>query len=324
MSLPSDPSRARLPILEEVGDELHRLFRAKETRSPRLGAILDWVRTRPRTLVLLVGVLVAATGAAAAVSLSGGRTSPVRLPGGGSLCPTGYEYLAYPRLRLVYPPNYPAALPRDVHGTACYASEQDALSAGYMAAPTPAGDARIGPLYVGDASAFAARACRSAQRLVGVPVFCPRRLPAPWQDVAQGSIPAPPLSPDCPSAGCGVRMLYISGSFSAPSSYVGLAPGQGELSVWAASLAQQRVFPYLVGLDDLLGCTRTARALRGTMFRGHHATWYACPAHENAGLALQWQIGKEVYGISSLGPAIVSRPLIEYVAAHLVRLAPAR
>lgn len=319
MTAPSDPERPRLAIVDEVGAELHRLFRAEEARTGILGTIVvRRIRMRPRVTVALLAVLVAATGAAAAVSLSGGRTAPVGLPGGGVLCPVGYEYLAYPSLKLVYPPNYPGALPRNARGASCYESEQAARSAGYTTAPTPSGDARIGPLYVADASAVVLRVCRSAQRLVGVAVYCPRRLPTPWQDTTPDSIPAPPLTPDCPTAGCSIPLLYISGSFSAPSSY-----GVGEVSVWAASTSQQRLYPYLVSLDGLLGCNAAARTTSHTVFRGQRATWYDCPTQaDNKSAVLEWHAGTEVYGISASGPANFRRRLIEYIAAHLVRLAP--
>jgi hypothetical protein len=310
MSAPSDSNRPRLAIVEEVGAELHRLFRAEQTRNRRLDTIFGRIRTRPRAIVALIAVLVAATGAAAAVSLSGGRTVPVRVPGGGSLCPAGYEYLAYASLRLVYPPNYPGPLPHNARGTSCYASAQDARSAGYSIASTPRGDTRLGPLYLAPASATVRRTCQDAQRLLGVTVYCPRSLPAPWIDPANG------INEDCPSTGCGVPLLSISGSFSAPSSYLGSAPGVGEVTVWAMSVRQQRPWAYLIGCAS-------APPISRTVFRGHPAGWYECPIFgDSTSAVLKWRIGEEVYGISANGPANLRRRLVESIAAQLVRLAP--
>jgi hypothetical protein len=246
------------------------------------------------------------------VSLSDGRTTPVAVPRGQALCPLGYEYLAFASLDLVYPPNYPAALPRNARVTGCYASEQDARSAGYAIAPTPPGDARIGSLYLAPASAVVRRTCRTAQRLIGAAVYCPRRLPAPWIDPANG------LNEDCPSAGCGVPLLSITGSFSAPSSYVGSGSGVGEVTLWAMSTKQQRFYPYLIGCAS-------ARPISRTVFRGHPAAWYECPIFgDSTSAVLEWHIGQEIYGISANGPANLRQRLVEYIAAQLVRLTPTR
>jgi hypothetical protein len=320
MNAPSSPEQPRLPIIEEVGTELHRLFRAEEEsragagnalRLPIAAAraasryravpCLRWMRERPRLLVLLFVVLVAATGAAAAVSLSGERTASVPLPGGAALCPAGFEYLAYAKPRRVYPPNYPGALPRNARGTSCYVSEQAAENAGYTIAPPPPGDARIGPLYVADAPTAVLRACERARRL-GVAVYCPRRLPAPWNE-----------SDDCPRAQCPV--FKILGAFSAPSGYVGGAPGEGDLSVWAAPRAQRATFG--------LGCAPGAQPISRTLFHEHSAAWYSCPIFAGLdGIVLQWQVGREVYGVTVSGHASINRRLVQYVAAHLRRLAP--
>jgi hypothetical protein len=309
----SDPDRPRLAIVEEVGAELHRLFRTDEARHRRGATIVRRIRARPRVVVALLAVLVGATAAAAAVSLSAGRTAPIPLPGPGGrvLCPGGYEYLAYASLRLVYPPNYPGPLPRSARGTGCYASAYDAQSAGYTIAPTPRGDARIGPLYLAPASAVVRRTCQNARRQLGVAVYCPRRLPAPWTDPANG------IDEDCPSAACGVPLLSITGQFSAPSSYIGSAPGAAEVTLWAVTSRQERLYPYLIG------CV-TARPIRRTVFRGHPANWYECPIFgDNTSAVLEWRIGQETYGISANGPASLRHRLVEYIATQLVRLPPA-
>jgi len=302
---PSDPD-PRLPILSEVGGELHRLFRAAEARSGPLDALLGRLRARSRVLVALLTVLVAAGGAAAAVSLSGGRSVPVRTPGGGVLCPAGYGYLAYPRLRVFYPPNYPGALPRNVRGTSCYASAQDATAAGYRLAATPPGDVRLDGLYFAPASAVVRSVCASAQRVMKATVYCPSLLPAPWIDP-----PTFGANPDCPTAGCSLPFLSISGGFTAPSSYVGEAPGVGEVSILEVPSAQARWYPYL------LGCSSSGSARQPTMFDGHPAAWHTCDARA----LLEWNIGQTLYGISANGPPDQRRSVVRYIARHLVRAA---
>jgi hypothetical protein len=310
MNMGSEHDRPSLAIIEEVGAELHRLFRTEEARHRSLATIVSRIRTRPRVVVALLAVLVGATAAAAAVSLSGDRTAPIPLPGPGGrvLCPAGYEYLAYASLSLVYPPNYPGPLPRTARWTSCYASAHDAETAGYTIAPTPRGDARIGPLYLAPASAVVRRTCQNARRLLGVAVYCPRLLPAPWTDPANG------IDEDCPSAACGVPLLSITGQFSAPSSYIGSAPGVAEVTLWAATKRQQRLYPYLTG------CV-AARPISRTLFRGHPAAWYECSIFgDSTSAVLEWRIGQETYGITANGPASLRHTLVEYLATQLVRL----
>jgi len=289
-------------------EELWRRFEdasAARSHARRRGsATVARLATRPRLVGLLLVVLVAAASAGAAVSLSGGRAVPVRVPGGSSLCPAGYEYVAYASLGLFYPPNYPDSLPRGSTATGCYASPHDAHAAGYRIAPTPRGDRRLGPLYLAPASAGVRRTCRAARRR-GVPVFCPRVLPAPWLD------PINAVNPDCPSAGCGAPLLSLWGCFSAPSSFVGSAPGVGEVTVSAVPRRWQRLYSYE------FGC-RSARPLSTTVFRGHPATWYACSIFGSAtSSVLEWRIGTVQYEVSADGPADLRRRLVTYIAAHL-------
>jgi hypothetical protein len=259
----------------------------------------------PHALVAVVACIsIAGPALAAAVSLSGGHTASIPLPRGGALCPVGYEYLAYASLKRVYPPNYPGALPRNARGTSCYVSEQAAQTDGYATAPTPVGDTRLGPLYVAGVSAGVRGTCQRARRLITVAVYCPRRLPVPWIG-SNGN--------DCPRTQC--PLLRITGTFRAPSSYVGSAPGEGEMTVWAASAKQQAVYD--------LGCLPGARPISHAVLDGRAATWYECPILADITSAvLEWRVGSEVYGITASGPADLSRRLVEYVAAHLTRLAP--
>jgi hypothetical protein len=271
------------------------------------------LKARPRALGLVIGVLVAAASAAAAVSLSGGRAVPVRVPGGGSLCPVGFGYVAYASLGVMYPPNFPGVLPRRAQATSCYASSQDAQAAGYRLASTPRGDRRLGPIYLAPASAVVRSACRAAEHL-GVPVFCPRLLPAPWTD------PADAINADCPSAGCSAPLLSLWGEFSAPASYSGSAPGVGEVTIWAMSGRQQQFYPYLVGCPS-------AKPVSRTVFRGHPAAWYECPIPIfgiATSSALKWHIGTVQYGVSANGPAGLRQRLVWYIARHLIGPAPTR
>lgn len=260
-------------------------------------------RRRARLVVALIVVLVAAAAAAAAVSLSGGSVGSVSLPGGGALCPAGYEYIAYAKFKLFYPTNYPANLPTRAGATTCYASEQDVENAGYKLAPPPADDTRIGPLYVADAPSAIARACLRAQRFVD-PLYCPVRLPAPWI-----------TNNLCPMRAQCLRVLDIDGAFPAPTSYLGTTPGAGDLTVWAAP----RVLPsQVIGA----GCNSPQHPIQRTVVDGQPATLFACevPAGATGGLVLEWQINGNAYGVAVSGANPVNRRLIEYVAAHLQRL----
>jgi hypothetical protein len=234
----------------------------------------------------------------------------VKLPGGQSLCPAGYGYLAFARPALVYPPNYPGVLPRHAHATGCYASQQDARAAGYRLAPTPPGDVRLGPLYLAPASADVRRTCRLARDL-GVPAYCPRLLPAPWIDAPETGLP------DCPSPGCSFALLSLWGTYAAPSSYVGSAPGVAEVTIWTMTTRQRRLYPWLSGCSS-------ARPISRTLFRGHPAAWYQCPIFGNdISAVLEWHVGPVGYGISANGPASLRRRLVASIAEHLTARATA-
>jgi hypothetical protein len=113
-------------------------------------------------------------------------------------------------------------------------------------------------------------------------------------------------------------LLSLTGSFTAPSSFVGSAPGVGEATLWSASSYQQRVFPYLVGCFSA-----PARLVSRAAFRGHPAAWYQCSIFgDSTSTMLEWQIGKQSYGISVDGPPGLSRTLVEYIAAHLIAQRP--
>lgn len=283
-------------------EELWRQFGHENAATRRFSSV-GRLKARPRALAL-VGVLVAAASAAAAVSLSSGRAVPVRLPGGGSLCPAGFEYAAYASLGVVYPPNFPSAQPRHAKITSCYGSPQDARAAGYRLAPTPEGDRRLGPLYLAPASAFVRDRCQAAEHL-GVPVFCPHLLPAPWTN------PTDATNADCPSAGCSAPLLSLWGEFAAPTSYSGSAPGVGEVTLWAASRRQQQLYPYLVGCPS-------AKPVSRIVFRRHPAAWYQCQIFGNAtSSVLKWTIGAIQYGVSADGPAGLRQRLVSYIAIHL-------
>lgn len=270
-------------------------------------------RNRPRRVAAVVIVVaVAATGvAAAAISLSGGSSPPVRLPGGTGLCPLGYPYSAERDQKLFYPPNYPGRAVANAHITSCFASTQDARAAGYRIAPPPTGYTTLGPLYLAPTPDAVRRTCRAAQRLTHAVIYCPSRLPAGWMTDTVGD-------PDCPTAGCAAPLLSISGSFmnpgfSTPESSNGF--GLGNASMWAASEWQLRHYPVPIGCGAA-SPNANAKLLSRTTFGRHPAAWYQCPAE--GPLMLKWHIGPESYGITADGPASLRRRLIQYVGAHLV------
>src|SRR3984957_12188149 len=174
--------------------------------------------------------------AAAAISVSDGASPPVRLSGGSDLCPVGYPYVVDTSQRLVYPPNWPGLSLRKAGAVECFASAHEARAAGDAIASPPAGDTMLGGLYLAPTPAAVRRACQAAQRLTRAVVYCPSRLPVPWLRGA----------PACPLARCSV--LSISGSFTAPASYVGSSAGIGDLTIWEGSARQLRVYlPYFAG-----------------------------------------------------------------------------
>jgi hypothetical protein len=259
-----------------------------------------------RLVSAFLAVFVATSGVAAAtVSLSGGSRPPVRLPGGGGLCPVSYPYVADTSQKLAYSPNYPGPPLREAGSIRCFASAHDARAAGYTLASAPTGDTMLGGLYLAPTPAAVRGMCQVAGRLTRTVVYCPGRLPVPW---LRGG-------PACPLAGC--SMLSISGSFTAPASYVGSSAGIGDLTIWEGPARQLRVYlPYFAGC----GFGADPRPIGHISFRGHPAAWYSCSiSADSTGSLLAWRIGGESYGITADGPARLRHRLVEYIAAHLVR-----
>jgi hypothetical protein len=309
-----------IPLDEFEQEMLARLLREHALRavhaapdgaqpmSPAGAARRSWRRvgrhSGQRVIAITAVALVATSGALAAVSLLGGSTTPVHLYGGKDLCPADYDVAAQVSTKLFYPPNYPGheISKGDVR---CFASAQYARDAGYRSASVPRGYTTVGPIYFARTPASVGRTCETARHEVRAIVYCPTRLPAPWIH--------PLINWDCPTADCGVPLLSLSGSFAAPSSYVGSVPGEGEVTIWSASAAQQRAFPYV-----LYECDTAPHLLAHTRFRGHPAAWLRCSIFGSASTVLKWHIGKQAYQISADGPPRLRRALVIYIAAHLV------
>lgn len=297
-------------VLQELGEQFEQVARndaiggergARRHPSPRL-----------RVLAAIVAALLLISGAAAAaITLTAGSSPPVRLANGSGLCPEGYPYVADTTQKLVYPPNYPGLQPGKAADTRCFASSGNARTDGYRLASPPAGVTRLGPLYIGPATAHVRRVCEAAQRHTHAVIYCPSRLPTRW---------LAPVNPDCPSAGCTAPQLSIAGTFAAPPSYASNSgPGEGEVSVWSASRHQLRHDPVPLGCGGS-GPLFQARLMGHTSFRGHPAAWYECTRTGPAVLA--WHIGAQSYGITADGPPALRRHLVRYIAAHLVALKP--
>lgn len=311
LSLPAEP-RSRRPTLGRAVDRLG--FNGLRHAS------LARLRARPRLLLPMLLPLVAAAAAAAAVSISGGRSAPVTLPGGKSvLCPVDNPYLADRSQGLEYPPDYPGPLPTGTRGLGCYATEQDAINAGFRPAPPPAGDTRLGALYLTPPSLPVREACRAASHVMRATVYCPTLLPAHLGNPVSELGPLASswrngIGADCPSRGCSVPLLSIWGGFPPPDTWY--APIQfAALAIWEMTDAQQRNHPFLTGCPD-------AKLLERTTFDGSHAGWYACNSFAGYSTGLIWHRGHEVLGISSTGPPVQRRQLIRYIANHLQQQTP--
>jgi hypothetical protein len=284
----------------------HRTVAATEPRRVWSRGTRRWQRRA--TVVGLVALLVASS-AIAAVSVFSGSTSPVRLYGGAALCPVDYDVVAQVSTGLYYPPNYPGQ--RFAKGDVrCFASAQYARHAGFRLATVPHGDTRVGAIYFASTPLSVRRTCNTAARELRALVYCPSQLPTPWVH--------PLINWDCPTHDCSIPLLSLTGSFTAPDSYIGSAPGIGEAMIWEASKSQQRTFPYV-----LFGCFSPADLVSRTTFRGHPAAWYRCAIWGNTvGTMLEWHIGKQAYAISADGPAGARRTLVAFIARHLVAVRP--
>lgn len=319
MNTPSELDETRLPILDEVGAELNRLFQAREARERRFRPRLP-IRfsLRARVLLPIAAVLVAAGAATAAVKLAPGP-KPIHA-GKVTQCPPDHNYMASTKTGLVFPQNYPPYKGTGLTSWSvvrCFASLQQAIDAGYKVAGVPPGYTTVHGVYFTKSPADVRAACSRARRVVNAPVFCPTVLPS-WQD---DSSPHPyGEAPDCPSKGCEHPILSITGIFFLPDAFsVSDGGGDVDASIWAIS-SQQETEPATIGL---VGCPDPTLRSR-TAFRGHPAGWYTCPDQESAGTdtLFQWSIGQEHYGIMLSGASRVRKQLAEYIAVHLVEDQP--
>jgi hypothetical protein len=281
---------------------------ASENAFTRLRSRVEW-RWQRRAVGVGLVALVAASGALAAVSVFSVSTSPVRLYGGSALCPVDYDVVAQVSSKLFYPPNYPGHqfAEGDVR---CFASAQYARQAGFRLAPVPDGDTRVGSVYFAPTPVSVRRTCQRAALELRARVYCPGELPTPWLH--------PLINWDCPTHDCSIPLLSLTGSFNAPDSFTGSAPGIGEAMIWEASTSQQRAFPYVI-----FGCSSEADVVSRTRFRGHPAAWYKCAIWgRSTGNMLKWHIGKLAYAISADGPAGARQAIVTFIAKHLVVVRP--
>ena len=227
---------------------------------------------------------------------------PVSIGGGRALCPQGFDYLAASATGSYYPPDYPAPLKEKGIST-CFATESEAKAAGFRPAALPAGDVQFGPVTLGPTPRVVRRACTQAQAKLDRPLMCPSALPVQWEDGGE-----------CPSSGCaGFAGLDIDGMFLAAPGYRGVAPGEGHMNIWVLRAVPSR---------GTLGYP-CARPHNHTMFRGHPATWYWCPAgaDEDSGhVVLTWRQQGMLYGVTTHGHTQFNMRLVTYIADHLFEL----
>lgn len=231
------------------------------------------------------------------VGLPTGAVAAVDIGGGTALCPQGFEYAAATSTHRYYAPNYPRPLTVEKGITVCFATEGQARAAGFRPAPLPDGDVQFGSVILGHPSGQVRRACARAQTNLRQPLMCPSVLPVPWEDGG-----------DCPGSGCAqLAGVDIDGTFLAAPGYRGVAPGEGHMNIWATR-------------SRVLGCPYV-HPHRHTVFRGHRATWYWCPAgsDEDSGhVVLVWRQQGVIYGVTTHGHTRFNMRLVTYIASHLV------
>ena len=102
---------------------------------------------------------------------------PVRA-GSGWVCPSDHPVRAFDA-GVYYPPEHPAVPADATRPEGCFLSPEWAESGGYDLAPTPPDVIEVGSLYLVPTTAPTAAACADVAAVVGFPVPCPERLPAP-------------------------------------------------------------------------------------------------------------------------------------------------
>ncbi len=128
-------------------------------------------------------------------------------------CPATAPVAAFSGSNLFFPTNYPIAPMRGLPPSSCFATEADALTAGYALAPAPPGILQEEDVYLGPASDALTRACPRAARVVGLVVPCPTLLPLPSRGSKPSACgPPPPAStnPGCVDPYGGSLFLFWS------------------------------------------------------------------------------------------------------------------
>jgi hypothetical protein len=305
----------RIERLDELDDcrETERVLCPRQTsrRSTRIHAAS---RQPARVTIRLVSItaavvtLLAATGCGnghprSAGGLPTGAVAPVPIGGGSALCPEGFDYPAAKFTGRFYSPSYPAPLTVEKGISVCFATESQARAAGFRPAALPAGDVQFGAVILGPTPRLVRRACARAQANVHQPLMCPSVLPVQWEDGG-----------DCPGSGCAdFAGVDIDGMFPAAPGYRGVAPGEGHMNIWVLRVVRSR---------GSLGYP-CAHPHSHTVFRGHPAMWYWCPAgsDEDSGhVVLVWRQQGMIYGVTTHGHTLFNMRLVTYIADHLVKV----
>jgi hypothetical protein len=138
------------------------------------------------------------------------------------LCPSGYDFAAYPADHAYFPPNHPARPSTHLRPDRCFVSAAEARAAGYPLAPTPQSDILVGQIYLVPIGRSIGAGCHRASQTVHFEILCPTYVPYRLSGfpvvvriltgafVLSGTFPGPPatwaLSPGRVTSTCGRRL----------------------------------------------------------------------------------------------------------------------
>ena len=254
---------------------------------------------RPLAILLAVA-LAACAGDAAEVwpsdpSAERPGVAPERIGASGWSCPSGHEVTALGDV--YYPPTHPERPLLRPRPDQCFATADEAETAGYQPVPPPAGGMVLARLYLVPPDEMMARECETAARRARIAVACPGLVPG-----HAGAVSLFSASRD---------EVILEGGFSGPAGYEGIGAGPtGHL--WVMSAKPERA-------PDSQSCSEPTPTGRTTV-RGVRASWITCPqgAEFNSGhVVLVWIEDGVSYAVSLHGANPGNRRLARLLAERV-------
>jgi hypothetical protein len=236
------------------------------------------------------------------------------LTGGKVDCPPAWPVLAMSD-HASYPAGHPGRPPADARPVACYQTLAQAISAGYPAAPLPAGTLEVFGVYLTQPSRAFRASCQQAADRLGFAVPCPGRLPSPAPGTARQTLCGE-------SAVCrhGQPLAFTQDGFVVPFGYAGAIGGYGTLSIVAMPTGDTASRRQLHCPEERVIATPTVHRIRGVLA--------ACPKDNPSVLGgsvlVRWPEQSTLLEVRTPGSGETNQLLVIAIADHVRLVHPSR